>query len=247
MHPESSGRPFRPTPKKLAFPGVVLALLAVTACGGSTSTSSSGSGSSSQSLLQNAKKALDSTSGVHFTLQSSNVAATDTAIRSGSGDLVRPDRVQGSLDVIVKGVQATVKVVAVGNTVEAQLPFATSYTKITPSTFGLGNPATLLDPQSGLSSMLTAGTSSKITGTERIGGELLDEVTTEVPGSAVPLLPNQSPGQPVAVVAAIDPSNHQLRQVTLTGPFTSATSKTTFTVTLTNYGEHVEITLPPVP
>lgn len=240
MHRDSSGRPLRRNPKKLAFPGVLIALLVVAACG------SSGSSSNSKTLLQNAKKALDTTSGVHFTLQSNNVAAKGTVITGGAGDLVRPDRIQGSLDVIINGFQGTIKLAAVGNTVEAQLPFATGYSKINPSTFGLGNPATLLDPKSGLSSMLTAGTSSTVTGTERIGGELLDEVTTDVPGSAVPLLPNQSPGQPVVVVAAIDPSNYQLRQVTLTGTFTSATSKTTFTVTLTKYGEHLEITLPPV-
>ncbi|HEX4863469.1 MAG TPA: LppX_LprAFG lipoprotein [Acidimicrobiales bacterium] len=242
MHPDPSGRPFRPTANHLTIPaGVVSALLLVSACGGS------GASSSSQSLLQNAKKALDTTAGVHFTLQSSNVVAKGTVIKGGSGDLVRPDRLQGSLDLVVNGFQATVKVVAVGNTVEAQLPFAAAYTKINPSVFGLGNPSALLDPQKGLSSMLTAGTSSKVTGTERIGGELLDEVTTDVPGSAVPLLPNQNPAQPVVVVAAIDPANHQLRQATLTGPFTSATSNATFTVILTNYGEHVQITLPPVP
>ena len=244
MQPDSSRRQFRPTPKKFAFPGFLLAVLAVTACG--SSSSSSGAASSSQSLLQNAKKALDSTSAVHFTLQASNVAAGSTVIRGGSGDLVRPDGLQGSLDVVVSGFQTTIKVAAVGNTVEAQLPFATGYRKIDPSTFGLGNPTTLLDPNRGLSAMLTAGTSSRVTGTERIGGELLDEVTTQVPGSSVPLLPNKSPGQPVMVVAAIDPGNYQLRQVTLTGPFTSATSDTTFTVTLTDYGEHLEITLPPV-
>ena len=210
------------------------------ACGG-TSTSSS-----PQSLLRDAKNTLDSTAGVHFTLQSSNVADKGTVIKGGAGDIVRPDRLQGSLDVVVNGFQATVKVVAVGETVEAQLPFAAGYSKINPATFGLGNPGGLLDPQHGLSSMLTAGGGATTAGTERLSGELLDEVTTSIPGSAVPLLPNANPNQPVVLLAAVDPSNHQLRQVTLTGPFISATSNATFIVTLTKYGEHVEITLPPV-
>jgi lipoprotein LprG len=209
------------------------------ACGGS------GTASNPQTLLQEAKATLDSTSAVHFTLQSSNVASKGTVIRGGTGDLVRPDQLKGSLEVIVNGFQATVNVVAVGNTVVAQLPFAAGYSKINPSTFGLGNPSGLLDPQSGLSSVLTAGNASKVTGTERIGGELLDDVTTSVPGSAVPLLPNDKPSEPVSLVAAIDPGSHQLRKITLTGPFVNAASNSTFTVTLTNYGERVQISLPP--
>lgn len=241
MQRDSSPRPLGTSIKKLVFAsGGLSALLFLAACG------SSATKSNPQSLLQSAKNALDSTSGVHFTLQSSNVASGSTVIKGGAGDVIRPDQLQGSLDVVVNGVQVTVKVVAVGNTVEAQLPFTSGYRKIDPATFGLGNPSSLLDPQKGLSSMLTAGSNAKVTGTERISGELLDEVSTDVPGSSIPLLPNANPSQPVVLVAAIDPSSHQLRQVTLTGRFTKATSNATFIVTLTNYGEHVQITLPPV-
>jgi len=45
--------------------------------------------------------------------------------------------------------------------------------------------------------------------------------------------------------AAINPSNHQLRQITLLGPLTSKSSNSTFSLTLTNYNEPVTITLPP--
>ena len=48
------------------------------------------------------------------------------------------------------------------------------------------------------------------------------------------------------MVSAINPKNFQLRQISLTGSFTSATSNSTYVVTLTNYGEAVTITLPPV-
>jgi lipoprotein LprG len=215
-------------------------LLLLAACG------SSSPGASPQTLLQQSKQVLDSTPGVHFTLDSSNVGTKGTVIKGGQGDLVHPDRLQGSLDLLVKGFPATVKVVAVGSTVEAQLPFSTTYSKIDPSTFGLGNPADLLSSQRGLSSLLTAGTNPQMAGTERIGGELLQKVKTTVPGTAVPLLPDQNPNQPVALVAAINPSNHQLRQVTLTGPFTSATTNSTYIVTLTNYGQQPQINLPPV-
>jgi lipoprotein LprG len=228
------------TANKLVLSGGGLLMLALLAA-----CSSSSSSATPQSLLQGAKSTLDSAQGVHFTLQSSNAAAGGTVIQGGQGDMVRPDRLEGSLDVSVGGGRATVKVVAVGNTVEAQLPFSTKYSKIDPASFGLGNPTDLLSTQHGLSSLLTSGTDARNVGTERVGGELLDEVRETVPGSAVPLLPNQDPSRPVVLVAAIDPSNHQLRVVNLTGPFVSKTSNATFTVTLTNYGERVQITLPP--
>jgi hypothetical protein len=47
----------------------------------------------------------------------------------------------------------------------------------------------------------------------------------------------------VTLTAAINPSNHQLRQVTLVGPFTS-NSDSTYVLTLTNYDEKVDIALP---
>ena len=67
-----------------------------------------------------------------------------------------------------------------------------------------------------------------------------------MPGSAIPVLPDANPAQPVTLVAAINPKTHETRQISLTGPFTSTTSNSTFVVTLTNYGETVTITLPPM-
>jgi hypothetical protein len=117
--------------------------------------------------------------------------------------------------------------------------------KTDPASFGLTDPAQLLDPTHGLSNLLTIGTGARSSGQERIAGEALDEVTTTVPGSSIPVLPDANPAQPVTLVAAINPKTFQVRQISLTGPFTSATSNSTYVVTLTNYNEAVTITLPP--
>jgi lipoprotein LprG len=135
--------------------------------------------------------------------------------------------------------------VSKGGVFAAQLPFQSKYTRTDPARFGLTDPSRLLDPDHGLSNLLTAGTGAQVTGQERLAGELLYEVTSTVPGSAVPVLPNSNPSQPVTMVAAINPNNYQLRQITLTGPFTSS-KDSTFIVTLTKYNEPVTITLPPL-
>jgi hypothetical protein len=217
-----------------------LAALVAGACGGGASTPKV----DAPTLLRQAKATVDAAPSAHFTLTSQGVTGGGTNITAGEGDLVRPDQLQGSFTVTISGFGAAVKVVSKSGVFEAQLPFQKKFARTNPATFGLTDPSQLLDPTHGLSSLLTIGTGARATGQERIAGELLDEVAATVPGSAIPVLPDANPSQPVALVAAINPTTHQVRQITLTGPFTSK-SNSTFVVTLTKYGEAVTITLPP--
>jgi lipoprotein LprG len=219
--------------------GLALALVPL-ACGGSSSPPKG----NPETLLQQAKATLDSATSVHFKLSTSNVSSGGTNLTGGEGDLVRPDAMQGSFTVTVSGFSANVKVVTKGGVFMAQLPFSNSYKVTNPSSFGLENPAKLMDPNTGVTNLLTEAQNPKFTGQVRVGGELLDTIAYTVPGSAMIVLPDADPSKPVDVVAAINPSNHQLRQIALTGPLTSSSSNSTFTLTLTNYNEPVTITLP---
>jgi lipoprotein LprG len=218
--------------------GVLAALAA--GCGGSSHAKVN-----PQALLQQAQTTLNATSSAHFTLTSQNVSSGGTVLTGGEGDLARPAQLKGSFSVSVEGIGAKVNVVAKGGVFAAQLPFQSHYTRVNPATFGLTDPSALLDPQHGLSNLLTAGTDPRYTGEQRYQGELLYEITSTVPGSAVPVLPNDNPSQTVTQVAAINPTNHELREISLTGPFTSKTSDSTYVVVLTAYNEPVNITLPP--
>lgn len=220
----------------------VAALLAVliSACGGSSTPKAN-----PETLLHNAKVQIDSTPSAHFTLASQNVSGGGINLTGGEGDIARPDQLQGSFAVVVNGFNANVKVAAKGGVFVAQLPFQSHFTRTNPASFGLGDPSQLLDPTHGLSGLLIEGTGAHMSGQERLSGELLYEVTWMVPGHDVPLLPNAKPSEMVTAVAAIDPHTYQLRQISLTGPFTSASSHSTYIVTLTNYGEPVNVTLPP--
>lgn len=216
---------------------LVIAILA-TACG------SSSPHTSAPVLLQKAKQTADDATSVHFVLTSKDVALSGTNLVGGDGDLARPSSMKGSFSVAVSGFTANVKVIAVGDAFYAQLPFSSHYTKTNPSDYGLTNPAQLLDPQKGLTNLLTVAQNPKLGPSIRVNGELLDTVNFTVPGSAIPVLPDENPTQPVQVTAAINPSNYQLRIVTLVGPFTSSSSNSTYMVTLSNYNEHVSITAP---
>lgn len=195
-------------------------------------------------LLQKAKATADAASSVHFVLTSHNVALSGTNLVGGQGDLVRPNSLQGTFSVAISGFTANVKVVSVGNVFMAELPFTTHFQKTNPANFGLTNPAELLDPAKGLTKLLTLAQNPQMGPTERVNGELLDTVTYTVPGSSIPVLPDAAPSQPVKLTVAVNPSSYQLRSVTLVGPLTSATSDSTYVVTLSNYNQHVTITLP---
>jgi lipoprotein LprG len=210
------------------------------ACGGSSSTPKG----NPQVLLQQAKTTLDAATSVHFKLSSSNVGSGGTNLTGGEGDLERPDSMQGTFTVSISGFSADVKVVTKGGVFMAKLPFTSSYKVTNPSSFGLTNPAQLMQPNNGLTSLLVKAQNPQFGKQIRIQGELLDTITFTVPGSSIPVLPDANPSEPVQAVAAINPDNHQLRQISLTGPFTSSSSNSSFVLTLTNYNEPVNITLP---
>jgi lipoprotein LprG len=196
-------------------------------------------------LLQNAKKTADGATALHFKLTSKSVSLSSTNIVGGEGDLVRPDGLAGTFSVAISGFVANVKVAAKNGVFEAQLPFSNHYTKTDPSNFGLQDPAQLFNPQTGLTKLLTLSNDPVLGPKQRLNGELLDTVTYRIPGADIPVLPDANPSQPVTMTVAINPSNYQMRVVTLVGPLTSATSDSTYTLTLTNYNERMTITLPP--
>jgi lipoprotein LprG len=211
------------------------------AAGGCASSTPKGDPSA---LLRNAKAKVDATSALHFALTSSAQQRSGTSIVSGSGDLARPGRIKGTFTVSIDGFPASVKVISEGGVFTAELPFSSRYIRTDPSRFGLEDPAEFMDPNAGLTRLLVIASDPKMGGPERLSGELLDQVDATVPGKLIPVLPDLAPERPVELVALVNPKTFELRQVRLTGTFTSAKSDSTYFLTLTAYDEHVDITLP---
>lgn len=194
-------------------------------------------------LLAGAKAALDATDSVHFSFTSSGAAAK-IGVTGGSGDLVRPDGLTGSFDIYLGGLSATAKIISKGTRFYVEYPFTGHFSAASPSSVGFGNPAKLLSRTDGLVKILSVASGARSQGSTRIHGELVDEVAASVPGADIPVIPDRAPARPVHMLAYIDPSSHQLRRISLTGPFVSATANTTYVVTITKYGEPVSLTLP---
>ncbi len=217
-------------------------LLAATLAGGC----GSGPAPAPRALLSAARRVVDATPAVHFQLTSRNLPVTAADLEGGRGDLARPGQLRGTFQASVDGLLANIKVVEVGGKFYAELPFTTGYQLTDPARFGFGDPASLLNPRTGVSNLLTGLSRPRSAGQRRLNGELLDEVTGTVPGSSVSgFLPDVDPAKPVSLEFGIDPSSHQVRTVEATGPFAEAAVASTYVVTLTDYGERVKITAPP--
>jgi lipoprotein LprG len=198
-----------------------------------------------RTLLRQAKQVIDDTPSLHFTLSSSGASGTGTVISSGQGDARRPDGFTGTLVVMQSGFTVHVGIVSLGGAFYVKLPFSTGYSVTNPGNYGFGNPATLLDPNKGLSSLLVDATSAAGDGVDRLNGEQLDEVAVTLPGDRVAaLLTSADKSQPVRGRIGIDATTHQIRRVVLTGPFFDAHRDSTYTLVLDNYGENVTITPP---
>jgi len=138
-------------------------------------------------------------------------------------------------------------VVSVDGTVYAQLPFTSSFSEVDPAAFGFGDPGSLLDPETGISQLLESAESATLGEERRVDGEVVREVTAELPGELVEqLLTSADPTQPVQATFSIVADSGELRRAELTGPFFAPGADATYTVDLSDFGADVEITAPPV-
>ena len=214
---------------------------AVGACG-STRTYES----DPRTLLREGKQVVDAATSVHFSITSSDVQASGTYITGGSGDAKRPDAFAGSLAVVVGGLPLNIAILSSKGTFYVKLPFSSSYAPTDPAKYGFADPAHLIDPSTGLSSLLVAAKTASLADRDRFRGEELYEVQASFPGQQVKdLLTSADPAKDVRGMVGINVDTHQVRRVVLTGPFFDARKLSTYTLILDNYGENVSITPPP--
>jgi hypothetical protein len=228
-------------------PRPLLGLAVALACAGCGS-SSPASGPDGRALLQQGKAAVDATSALHFALTSKDAPSSGTGpyITAGEGDAQRPNAVTGTIQVVVNGLPLRVAIVSAGGTFYVKPPFSSGYSATDPTQYGFGDPGKLLDPQAGLSSLLTDATAATLDGRDRVNGEELEEVKVTLPGRPVAaLLTSADPLKEVQGRVGLVPGSHQVRRVVLTGPFFETSQSSTFTLILDRYGETVQITPPP--
>jgi hypothetical protein len=230
--------------RRTAAPLLALALLAVpvlTACSGDDVTEAD----SAADLLAHAKHTLDEADSVHFVLDSEGAPDAGTALVGGEGDIARPAAFDGTLKVLAMGSTLDLAVVSVDGTVYAQLPFTSGFSVVDPAQFGFGDPGALIDPGTGISQLLAEAESAELGEERRVDGEVVREVTADLPGELVDqLLASEDPARAVRARFSIAEESGELLRAELTGPFFAAEDDATYILELSDFGADVEITAP---
>ena len=226
---------------------LVAALLTSVALG-SCSNASSSSGADAKSpeqVLASAKKALDETSGVDISLSTDNLPSNVTGVERAEGVGTHDPAFDGSITVVLSGQAFEVPVIAVDDEVYAQVPLTTGWQDIDPGDYGAPDPAQLMSPDAGFSSLLPATTDVEKGDSVR-GGADNKEVLTEYTGvvgadTMKNIIPTASGDFDVTYTITDD---DELRSAKLTGVFYEDSTSMTYVVTFEDYGTEKDITAP---
>jgi hypothetical protein len=132
-----------------------------------------------------------------------------------------------------------------GEGVYAQLPFTSGFSVVDPAQFGFGDPGALIDPGTGISQLLAEAESAELGEERRVDGEVVREVTADLPGELVEqLLASEDPARAVRARFSIAEESGELLRAELTGPFFAAEDDATYILELSDFGADVEITAP---
>lgn len=183
---------------------------------------------------------------VHLELAGTDLPEEENSyIISAVGDgTMDPPAFAGTITAKLAGVQADVPTVALDGELWVKLPYVPAHVKTDPADLGVPDPATLFDPEDGLVGLLPQTQDPQFGDQARAGADVVQEVTGTLPGTAVTdLLYAGDAESPFEVTYGLVEESWQLRTVEITGPFyPPATS--TYTVTLTGYGDPVTVTKP---
>jgi lipoprotein LprG len=227
------------TRRALATCALALAL-PLSACG----ADAGGEDRAPEEVLAAAKTALDETSGVRVGLSTEELPPGVDGIVSASGIGTHDPAFEGDLKVATGGITADVPVVAAQCKVFAKLPFTTKYVEVDPAAYGAPDPAGLMAPEGGLSSLLTAAEEVEEGQQVRSGEDVLSSFSGTVPGDAVAsVIPSASAEAEFDARFTVD-AQDRLREAVLTGPFYPDADDVTYTITFEQYDTSEDITLP---
>jgi len=199
---------------------------------------------SPEEVLAAAKATLDETSGVRVSLSTEKLPPTVDGILQAEGVGTHDPAFEGDLKVASGGVTADVPVIAAQGKVYAKLPFTTRFVEVDPAAYAAPDPAGLMEPEGGLSSLLTAAEDVEEGEQVRSGEDVLAGYKGTVPGDVVAsVIPSASADHAFEATFTVDDED-RLREAVLTGPFYPEADDVTYTITFEEYDTSADITLP---
>lgn len=238
-------------PRLLRIVSLTLALLlglALAGCTGSTEEPES-EGKTPEQVMAEAKQILDDTAGVELDLNTEDLPEGVDGVRRATGYANHQPAFEGTITAgltLLGGNEVDIPVVAVDDEVHAKIPPLPVYQEVDPDDYGVPDPAALLSPDQGVSSLLVATTDLE-QGEQVRGGENNDEVFTEytgkLPAEAVAGVIPSASGDDFDVTYTIA-DNGELREAVITGSFYPDADTNTYQLKLSGYGTEKTVTAP---
>lgn len=233
-------------PRRTVAATGLLAVLALAGCTGGDDAEADPDETTPAEVMEVAEQTLAETSGLRIDLAADALPDGVQGLSAARGVLTDAPAFDGTITIVFGGSNVDVPVVSVDDTVHAQIPLTTGWSQVDPAEYGAPDPARLLDPDSGLPSLLPR-TDELEEGDSVRGGEdnreVLTEYTGTVPGEAVSqVIPSATGDSFDAAYTVTD--DGELREAVLTGVFYPDSEPMTYTVGLDDYGTEREITAP---
>ena len=144
---------------------------------------------------------------------------------------------------LFQGVRVTIPIVAVDGKVYAELPLTSGFNEIDPAEYGAPDPADFVDPETGISTLLTELDGLEEEEQKRDGDRILSRYSGTLTGDRLePIVPSAAEGEYDTVVGVDE--DGRLRNIEATGPFFGQGTEVTYRISLTDYGKAVTITAP---
>jgi lipoprotein LprG len=213
--------------------------LSLAACKGSDPGTSD---KSPQDRLATAKKSFDNADYIEFTLTASSLPDGLQGLLSAQGTGTHDPAFTGEVKVQTKVTDLTAPLVAVDSTVYAKFPFV-GWNKIDPSDYGAPDPANLMDPGSGVSSLFPATEHPQSGDSQRSGDEVLTTIDGTLPASAVKRV-FPSSGDADFTVSYTLRSDDSIHSAKITGPFYDGSDDVTYTISFDLEADKVDIQAP---
>ncbi len=232
----------------------VLVLTTVTACSGDDESPSGNQAADAdgddevtpEEVLAYAKTLLDATSGVRLSLSTDDTPDTDEYLKSAAGVITTAPAFEGKAAGKFMGFEASdIGVVSVDGKFYIDVPVV-GYQTFDPDDLCAPDPALLLDPDDGVSSVLTAAEDLEEGDSQRGGAdnkEILTAYSGTVPGDAVTNILPCAPGDSFDATFTITPEG-QLRAAEITGEFFGGGGELTYTIDISEYDVEQEISAP---
>lgn len=231
------------TPRLAIATATLVALSCLAACSEDEAPTD---GATPEEVLDLAATTLVETSGVDLDLSTAALPDGVTGITRATGIATHAPAFDGTITVVLSGQSVDVPVIAVDDTVYAQLPFTSGWDTVDPADYGAPDPARLVDADSGFPALLGRTTGLEEGESVRGGSgntEILTTYTGTVPGADMASVIPSSAGDTFEVEWQVS-EDGELRRADLTGVFYPDSDEMTYTVTFSDYGTEKDIVAP---